>query len=216
MPDTYNITATINQLHITTTAAANFLIYSTHNWPLACVPLMPNLSKTPIYQPHLTVSSKRPVPLAAGAGCGRRHCWRPTCALSLPAPSQSRCPASVVTARAASGGSTAGNGNTNGSSLEVPPPAGPSDNGGNGSAGGGGGRGQLSGDDSGSNGNGRQPGFSLPLSSETLSYAVLALTGLSALLLFAALRQSVLLRALDSGLQTVYDSLVSRAALTSV
>lgn len=124
----------------------------------------------------------------------------------------------MVAARAASGGgSTAGNGSTNGSSLEGPPaPAGPSDNGGNGSAGGGGGRGQPSGDDSGSNGNGRQPGFSLPFSSETLSYAVLALTGLSALLLFAALRQSVLLRALDSGLQTVYDSLVSHAALTSV
>lgn len=142
-----------------------------------------------------------------------------TRALPLPAPSQSRCTAaSVVAARAASGGgSTAGNGSsTNGSSLDVPPPAGPSDNGGNGgSAGGGsGGQGQPPGDDNGSNGNGRQPGFSLPFSSDTLSYAVLALTGLSALLLFAALRQSVLLRVLDSGLQTVYASLVSHAAVT--
>lgn len=135
----------------------------------------------------------------------------------------SRCNAAVVSRASAgsTGNGSTGNGDsssksiTNGSNSEATPPN-PFDNGGNGgngSSGGGssgnGGPGQPSGGDSNHN---RQPaGFTLPLSSEQLSYAVLGLTALSALLLFAALRHSVLVRTLEASMQTVFASLVSES-----
>lgn len=111
-------------------------------------------------------------------------------------------------------GGSSSKSSTNGSNSEASPPNPPDNggNGGNGSSGGGsagnGSPGRPSGGDSNHN---RQPaGFRLPLSSEQLSYAVLGLTALSALLLFAALRHSVLVRTLEASMQTVFASLVSR------
>jgi len=62
------------------------------------------------------------------------------------------------------------------------------------------------------NGNGQQSGFKLPFSSQQLSYAVVALAAVSAVLLLDAVRQSVVLAALEHGMDTVMESLVSNSA----
>jgi hypothetical protein len=146
-----------------------------------------------------------------------RPCAKPASAACVPNISH-RCRDRLLSK--ASSGST-GNGitgssdssrssGTNGSSSSA---ASPTDSGGNGNAGGGSGSsrgpGQPSGDDG--NGDGRQAGFQLPLSNRRLSIAVLGLALISAVLLFAALRQSVLLRSMDATVQNVCASLVSKA-----
>lgn len=61
------------------------------------------------------------------------------------------------------------------------------------------------------NGNGQQSGFKLPFSSQQLSYAVVALAAVSAVLLLDAVRQSVVLAALEHGMDTVMESLSGMA-----
>jgi hypothetical protein len=109
-------------------------------------------------------------------------------------------------------GSDAANSSSSGANGSGSEAAGapPLDNGGNGSSGNGGsgsrGSGQPSrGDQNGGDG---PNGFKLPLSSEQLSQAVLALAALSAVQLVSLLWHSTALTGLDTALQTVINSLV--------
>lgn len=137
-----------------------------------------------------------------------------------------RARAACLVCKAAAGGS-AGNGSngnngdstgssgTNGSGRDALASSSAGNGGGSsGSGGGSPGGGNSQPYDDGHNGNGRPAGFSLPLSSQQLSYAVLGLAALSALLLLAMLRQAAATSSLDAAMQTVLASLVSSCHTT--
>lgn len=119
------------------------------------------------------------------------------------------------------GDRTGSSSGTNGSSLEGPQASASGNGGSNGGSIGGSSGGGKSGSngpgqpfsDDGQNRNGQQSGgFRLPLSRQQLSYAVLGLAALAALMLVNLLRQATVVLALDAAMQTVLASLVSIAS----